>query len=59
MSKKMTDASKEMRKKLQMEIKNLKIFFENVSGKHVQIQFFSVEFCLVTHLQHLKSFVGQ
>ena len=41
-----------------LQMKNLKIFFENKSGKNVQIQFSSVDFCLVTHLQHLISFVG-
>ena len=44
---------------LQMKRKNLNIFFDNVPGKNVQIRFFSVEFCFVTHLQHLQSFVGQ
>ena len=44
---------KEMWQMLQMKRKNLKIFLENVSGENVQIQF-SAEFCLVTHLQHLK-----
>ena len=37
-----------------MKRKNLRIFFENVSGKNVQIHFFSVEFCLVTQLQPLN-----
>ena len=55
----MTNASKRNVKNTSNEKEKFKDIFPNVSGKNVQIHFFSVQFCLVTHLQHLKSFVGQ
>ena len=55
----MTNASKSNVKNASNEKKNFKDIFRKCVWKKVQIHFFSVEFCLATHLQHLKNFVGQ
>ena len=55
----MTNASKRNVKNASIEKEKFKDIFRKCVLKNVQINFFSVEFCVVTHLQHIKSFVGQ
>ena len=57
--KKMTNALKRNVKNASNEKEKFEDIFRKCVWKKVQIHFFSVEFCHVTHLQHLKSFVGQ
>ena len=58
----MTNASKRNMKNASNEKEKFKKFeeiFQKCVWKKCSDSFFVEEFCLVTHLQHLKSFVGQ